>query len=302
MRLAIQGLSEIRARLAAIRAEDIMAAALAEQAERLAQAVRDGLATPPGAGNHDRPWSRTGALHDSIAVQSNGLEAAIGSSDPAAAPQEMGTLRMPPRPFLAPVAASMGEEVARGVAEPVVAALKGETVSTSNKGRTQTVPYNLLGVVLPGSPENEEWARNTARGITALGRELGRIFHSEQQPPEENAQPEPAPSSLAKPAEATLPEDRRRYILDGDEKGGGGHGPGRNTPDKSNFPSDWSDDQAVEAITDVANDPASTRVPGFKGRTRVLGTRSGVHIEVVVGADGKTIITGYPTNVPRGSE
>ena len=56
MRLEIKGLAELRARLERLRPADIMASALAAEAERLAQSVRDGLATPPGAGNHDRPW------------------------------------------------------------------------------------------------------------------------------------------------------------------------------------------------------------------------------------------------------
>ena len=124
MRLSITGLAEIRARLQRVRPADIMATALAEQAERLAETVRESLSAPAGAGDHDKPWARTGALRDSIAATANGLEAAIGSNDPAAAPQEMGTARIPPRPFLAPVAAATGEEVARVVASAVADALR----------------------------------------------------------------------------------------------------------------------------------------------------------------------------------
>ena len=61
-----------------------------------------------------------------MGAEADGLQAVVGSSDPAAVPQEMGTAHMPARPFLAPVAAEMGEDVARGVAEAVVASLKGE--------------------------------------------------------------------------------------------------------------------------------------------------------------------------------
>ena len=124
--MEIKGLREIRERLERLRADEVMARALAEQAERLAASVRDGLSGPPGSDGHDRPWVRSGALRDSIGAQSEGLSAAVGSSDPAAAPQEMGTTRLPPRPFLAPVAASMGEDVARKVGAAVSAALKGE--------------------------------------------------------------------------------------------------------------------------------------------------------------------------------
>ncbi|MDP9096373.1 MAG: hypothetical protein M3N26_07475 [Pseudomonadota bacterium] len=129
MRLTITGLSEIRARLDRLRPADIMAAALAEQAERMAAVIRDGLAEPQGSGAHDKPWARTGALHDSIASTANGLEAAIGSNDPAAAPQELGTSRIPPRPFLAPVAAAEGPEVARIIGQAVASALRGESTS-----------------------------------------------------------------------------------------------------------------------------------------------------------------------------
>lgn len=55
----------------------------------------------------------------------------------------------------------------------------------------------------------------------------------------------------------------------------------------------------IDAIKDVANDPASGRSAAGRGRTYVNGTRDGVDIEVIVGADGKTIVTGYPTNTPR---
>ena len=125
MQLGIKGLAELRARLEAIRPAELMASALATQAERLAEAVRDGLATPPGAGDHDRPWARTGALRDSIAASAEGLEASVGSNDPAAAPQEMGTVHLPPRPFLAPAAAAEGESVARAIADKLSSALRG---------------------------------------------------------------------------------------------------------------------------------------------------------------------------------
>ena len=103
-----------------------------------------------------------------------------------------------------------------------------------------------------------------------------------------------SPDNLAMPGEATLAEDRRTYILDGDGGGGGGHGPGRMTPGKSTFPSDWSDEKTTDAIKDVANDPASDRAPARGGRTAVRGTRDGVEIEVIIGRDRKAIVTAYP--------
>lgn len=125
MPTGIKGLSELRERLGRLRVEEVMAQALAERAGRLAAAVREELSDPPGSG-HDQPWLQSGALRDSVGATADGLQAAVGSSDPAAVPQETGTAHMPARPFLAPMAAGMAEEVAQGVAEAVVTALKGE--------------------------------------------------------------------------------------------------------------------------------------------------------------------------------
>ncbi len=118
--LGVSGLAEAIARLRGADPPGAMAAALEGQAALLAQAVQDGLGDQPGDG-HDRPWLETGALRASVGHQADGLQAAVGSSDPAAAPQEMGTMHLPPRPFLAPVGAAMGE----GVAEAVGAAVAG---------------------------------------------------------------------------------------------------------------------------------------------------------------------------------
>lgn len=127
----------------------------------------------------------------------------------------------------------------------------------------------------------------------------GKPLMTEQSPPAKKEGEKPGTSpEPAKPGEATLADDRRKYILDGNNGGGGGHGPGRETPDKSVFPSDWSDEKAIEAIKDVANDPASVRVPAKGGRTAVRGTRDGIEIEVIIGRDGKAIVTAYPTNIP----
>ena len=79
-----------------------MARALAAQAGRVADAVRHNLSDPPGSAGHAQPWLQSGALRDSVGAQADGLQAVVGSSDPAAVPQEMGTPPMPPRPFLSP--------------------------------------------------------------------------------------------------------------------------------------------------------------------------------------------------------
>lgn len=50
-------------------------------------------------------------------------------------------------------------------------------MGASSSGQTRRVPYNPLGVFQPGSPENEDWTRNTMRRL----RELGHILRSERQ-------------------------------------------------------------------------------------------------------------------------
>lgn len=122
-----------------------------------------------------------------------------------------------------------------------------------------------------------------------------------QQAPPEKEKPSAGdrpPGDLAKPGDATLADDRRKYILDGNGRGGGGHGPGRTTSDKSTFPPDWSDEKAIEAVKDAANNPSSVRTPADGGRTSVEGTWDDVDIRVIIGRDGKAIVTAYPTNTP----
>ena len=104
------------------------------------------------------------------------------------------------------------------------------------------------------------------------------------------------PAEAAKPREVGLSDKRRKSILDGDGAGGG-HGPGRNAPGASSFPSGWSDDQTIQAILGIANDPASNRHSGRKSRTIVKGTWDGVGIEVVIDRAGKNITTAYPINI-----
>lgn len=99
-------------------------------------------------------------------------------------------------------------------------------------------------------------------------------------------------------ARATVGPDRRVHILDGDARGGG-HRPGRGLPNKSEFPRGWSDDAIIEAIEDVANDPASSRRTEADGRTVLTGRRGGVLVRVVVERDGRSIVTGYPIDTPR---
>jgi hypothetical protein len=96
--------------------------ALADQAAVLANAVREALSNPPG-GSHEYPWLRTGALRDSIATDIGPTDAFIGSTSDVALYQETGTVSVPPRPFLAPVAASRADDVAGAIGLAVFQAL-----------------------------------------------------------------------------------------------------------------------------------------------------------------------------------
>jgi len=72
MRLNISGLNEFREHLERLRPEEVMARVLAEQAERMAARVRDGLSEPPGAAGHDEPWLQSGGLRDSVGARLGG--------------------------------------------------------------------------------------------------------------------------------------------------------------------------------------------------------------------------------------
>ncbi|MCU1489438.1 MAG: type secretion protein Rhs, partial [Acidimicrobiaceae bacterium] len=91
-------------------------------------------------------------------------------------------------------------------------------------------------------------------------------------------------------------EQRTTHILQGDSTGGGHLWPG--LAGKTPFPQDWSAGQIMNDISDVATDPASSRVVQG-GRTIVTGTRDGVDIQVIINNRTDEIVSGYPTNLPR---
>lgn len=99
-----------------------------------------------------------------------------------------------------------------------------------------------------------------------------------------------------------LDEKGDKHILDGDGPiKGAGHRAATGKPDKSEFPSNWTDDRIRGEISDVATDPNSVRTPQQGGRIKVEGTCGGVDITVIVepGSKGGRIVTGYPTNTGK---
>ncbi|MBB3951688.1 EndoU domain-containing protein [Aureimonas jatrophae] len=90
-----------------------------------------------------------------------------------------------------------------------------------------------------------------------------------------------------------IPEDRAKHILDGD-KSGGGHRAGTGKPGKTEFPTDWSDDDILDGVADVAQNGQTVRPAHRPGEAVKGGTVRDVDIEVVVKPDG-SVRTGYPT-------
>jgi len=71
------------------------------------------------------PLLRTGELRNSISHQTRGLEAAIGSDSDVAVYQELGTPKIPPRPFLGPAVEHNHEAIRKIVGGAVVTGLLG---------------------------------------------------------------------------------------------------------------------------------------------------------------------------------
>lgn len=90
-------------------------------------------------------------------------------------------------------------------------------------------------------------------------------------------------------------EARTAQILEGDATRGGHLWPG--LPGKTPFPEGWSATRVMHEISDVATDPAATRVVQG-GRTIVTGTRDGIDIRVVIDNESGGIVTGCPINRP----
>lgn len=96
-----------------------------------------------------------------------------------------------------------------------------------------------------------------------------------------------------KPVRFVVGSQKRIHILSGDHTGGGhrfGAGKGKNE-----FPSSWSDDDIINAIESVANDPGSTRLTRRAGRAIFINVRNTISVTVVVDVATADIVTGYPT-------
>ena len=77
----------------------------------------------------DEPLLRTGALRDSIRYTVGHNEVTIGSDSQIARWQELGTSRIPPRPFLSGAAHQKMPEVLHIIGDAVVSAISGTNKS-----------------------------------------------------------------------------------------------------------------------------------------------------------------------------
>ena len=107
--------------------EGFIMEALHAQASSLQAKVQARLDGSPGD-SHDVPWRETGALQASIECSVSGLVAVIGTNDPAGLPQEFGTVRMPPRPFLLPVITDNAELIVSEIGSALLKCLAGTAI------------------------------------------------------------------------------------------------------------------------------------------------------------------------------
>ena len=124
--IRIAGLRDLSDRLVRLDMTESQHAAVDAAARVLQEAIQEALSTSPG-GDHSKPWRRTGSLQSSIDYRSDSTSATVGSDDPVAIDQEIGTHSIPPRPFLSPVAAAHAEELARQVAGSIATAIRDAT-------------------------------------------------------------------------------------------------------------------------------------------------------------------------------
>jgi hypothetical protein len=94
---------------------------------------------------------------------------------------------------------------------------------------------------------------------------------------------------------------RRVHILDGDTTGGG-HGPGRGISGKSEFPTTLTDDDIIQGVEAIANDPAAYpggSIPIGGARVRIVGMIVAVRTVVIVDPAAREVVSAWPEGVPR---
>jgi len=113
--IRLTGLAEALNRLTALDLPIAKTNGLNAAATLLRNAVSESLSHAPG-GKSNLPALRTGALRASITQAAQADRAVIASNSPIAVYQELGTVRLPPRPFLATGAHAHADDAARAIA------------------------------------------------------------------------------------------------------------------------------------------------------------------------------------------
>ena len=79
----------------------------------------------------DTPLLETGAMRDSITWTAKGNEGQVGTDSQIAVYQELGTSKIPPRPFLAGAAQHMEEKIHKMAARATIAVMMGRGLASA---------------------------------------------------------------------------------------------------------------------------------------------------------------------------
>ncbi|MGH8299400.1 MAG: phage virion morphogenesis protein, partial [Steroidobacteraceae bacterium] len=94
----------------------------------------------------DEPLLRTGDLRDSISHAVEGLEVAVGSTSDIAVYQELGTERIPPRPFLGPAVYQNGGHIVAALGAVTVNGIAGGKLIKSTIGYQGEFRASAIGL------------------------------------------------------------------------------------------------------------------------------------------------------------
>ena len=173
-------------------------------------------------------------------------------------------------------------------------------IGNQSGGYTKS-PYQIQPnpIIIPGNLTNSPTIQPSSTGSP------GNI----QKPSMSNHSSGNIPSGVDVNNLSQISSQQRIHILDSDTTGGG-HGPGRGISGKSEFPTRWGDEQIINYISEVIQDPnsiwfqqngkagAKYTKTGNPVTWQIDGTRDGVNIRVIVEPDGRGVITAFPTNIP----
>jgi Bacterial EndoU nuclease/Pretoxin HINT domain len=104
-----------------------------------------------------------------------------------------------------------------------------------------------------------------------------------------------------------LDKEASEHVLGGSVKIGkngkpsysGGHRAGTGFPDKSEFPSEWSDAKILDAISGALTDPKARWAMQDHGNWLITRWVGGVKVQTVLDSRAGRIVSGFPSNLPR---